>query len=228
MKESGVLLEPTVVSPALQLILIYASGIYGGMWPDNDHHWESSPLKDPLSWVQNKILHLANKPYQVLDSKLTGKQKKSNLVYKLLDFLACRHRSWQTHSEATLLGLYLLWVSVNQPSVSSYIDTVLVWLLLVGFGLGVISHILLDCLTTEGSRLAIGVFLNKVFGIKFIDTIRFVPYSTFFKTGSDWEMAIRKGLQIMQYLLSIVVLGYLFNVDVIGFIQYVFSLFTLQ
>ena len=227
MKESGILLDQTVVNPALQCVIIYASGIYGGMWSDNDHHWQSSPLQDPASWVQNKLLHIANKPFQLMDARLTAKQKRRNIAYKMLDFLSCRHRSWQTHSEATILALYFLWQFVNSTGVSSYIDRTLWWLLLVGFGFGVISHIFLDCLTSEGSRLAVGVFLKKVVGIPFIDTIRFVPATKTFTTGSDWELAIRKALSIIQYVLLSIVIGYLFNIDVLGYYEYVFSLFKL-
>ena len=64
LKDSGYLIQSDLISPALQFLVIYTAGIYGGMWSDNDHHWESSPLKDPASWLQNKVLHIANTPYK--------------------------------------------------------------------------------------------------------------------------------------------------------------------
>lgn len=228
MKESGFLLNEQLVNPALQLVLIYTSGIYGGMWSDNDHHWASSPFSDPLSWVQNKVLHLANKPYKYLDEKLTSKQKRKSVPYKLLDILSCRHRSWQTHSEFTLFILYLIWVYVNKAGVSSQIDRVLWYLLLFGFTFGVVSHIILDSLTTEGAKIATTTIANKLFNVNLIDTVRFVPNSSTFSTGSEWEHLIRNALRFTQYILLSIVMGYLLNIDVLGWYMYVISLFSIK
>ena len=85
----------------------------------------------------------------------------------------------------------------------------MLWLLIVtGFGLGVISHLILDMLTTEGVRFALGVFLKVFFPrIPIFTTIRLVPGISAFKTGSEWEMAIRKSLAIIQYgMLALVLL----------------------
>lgn len=223
MKESGLVLSESVVNPALQFLLIYSSGIYGGMWSDNDHHWESSPLKDPASWVQNKLLHVFNKPYEALENTLTAKQKRYSFNYKLMKLLACRHRSWQTHSELTLVGLYFLWVWVTGVASASGVDKVLWWLLLTGFGLGVISHLVLDMLTTDGSRFALGIWINTFTGAKLPETIRLVPRNHFFATGSPWEMTIRKALSMVQYVLLVIVIGYLTKIDVMGIVKYVFS-----
>lgn len=216
--ESGNLLPSEQVSPALQFLVIYTAGIYGGVWSDNDHHWQSSPLNDPFSWVQNKLLHIFNKPFNKMDEQLSYNEKRNSLLYKMLDFLACKHRSWQTHSEFTLGLIYLLWKMQYLPFFTGYLDSTLFKLIMTGFGLGVMSHIFLDMLTTEGVRWAFGVFLytftsGKV--PKALCTIRIVPASTKFKTGSPWEMFVRKLLYSVQYGLILVVLLLPFGIDVL-------------
>ena len=218
LKDSGYLLSSELISPALQFLVIYTAGIYGGMWPDNDHHWESSPLKDPASWLQNKVMHIANAPYKRLDEKMSSKQKKRSMFYKTLKFMRCIHRSWQTHSEFTLLMILWLMMSPTLLGFTGRFDSVL-WLLIVtGFGLGVISHIILDMLTTEGVRFALGVFIKVFFpSVPIFTTIRLVPGISAFKTGSEWEMAIRKALSLIQYALLIMVLLDLAGVSILSY-----------
>lgn len=218
LKDSGYLLSSELISPALQFLVIYTAGIYGGMWPDNDHHWESSPLKDPASWLQNKLMHIANAPYKRLDEKMSSKQKKRSMLYKTLKFMRCIHRSWQTHSEFTLLMILWLMMSPTLLGFTGRFDSVL-WLLIVtGFGLGVISHIILDMLTTEGVRFALGVFIKVFFpSVPIFTTIRLVPGISAFKTGSEWEMAIRKALSLIQYALLIMVLLDLAGVSILSY-----------
>ena len=218
LKDSGYLLSSELISPALQFLVIYTAGIYGGMWPDNDHHWESSPLKDPASWLQNKLMHIANAPYKRLDEKMSSKQKKRSVLYKTLKFMRCIHRSWQTHSEFTLLMILWLMMSPTLLGFTGRFDSVL-WLLIVtGFGLGVISHIILDMLTTEGVRFALGVFIKVFFpSVPIFTTIRLVPGLSAFKTGSEWEMAIRKALSLIQYALLIMVLLDLAGVSILSY-----------
>lgn len=218
LKDSGYLLSSELISPALQFLVIYTAGIYGGMWPDNDHHWESSPLKDPASWLQNKLMHIANAPYKRLDEKMSSKQKKRSMLYKTLKFMRCIHRSWQTHSEFTLLMILWLMMSPTLLGFTGRFDSVL-WLLIVtGFGLGVISHIILDMLTTEGVRFALGVFIKVFFpSVPIFTTIRLVPGIPAFKTGSEWEMAIRKALSLIQYALLIMVLLDLAGVSILSY-----------
>ena len=218
LKDSGYLLSSELISPALQFLVIYTAGIYGGMWPDNDHHWESSPLKDPASWLQNKVMHIANAPYKRLDEKMSSKQKKRSMLYKTLKFLRCIHRSWQTHSEFTLLMILWLMMSPTLLGFTGRFDSVL-WLLIVtGFGLGVISHIILDMLTTEGVRFALGVFIKVFFpSVPIFTTIRLVPGISAFKTGSEWEMAIRNALSLIQYALLIMVLLDLAGVSILSY-----------
>lgn len=226
MKENGHLLDSSVVSQGIQFLAIYSAGIYGGKWSDNDHHWGSSPLHDPVSWVQNKVLHIFNKPLARLDDLMErgvirGKQRsqlKKSFKYRLLSFLACKHRSWQTHSEVTLLSIYLLMTAKHLPFLSSPIDYVIVNLIMLGFGLGVLSHLLLDSLTTEGIRIALFVFISSFFPslrwTKRLTTFRLVPATHMFATGSAWEMSVRRALSVTQYLLVIVVLLYTFGISV--------------
>ena len=49
------------VEPLVQLTVVYPFAMYGAVVSDLDHHWESTPSKDPISWIINKILHLTSK-----------------------------------------------------------------------------------------------------------------------------------------------------------------------
>ena len=163
-------------------------------------------------------MHIANAPYKRLDEKMSSKQKKSSMLYKTLKFMRCIHRSWQTHSEFTLLMILWLMMSPTLLGFTGRFDSVL-WLLIVtGFGLGVISHIILDMLTTEGVRFALGVFIKVFFpSVPIFTTIRLVPGISAFKTGSEWEMAIRKALSLIQYALLIMVLLDLAGVSILSY-----------
>ena len=88
LSSKGLLLKD--VNPLLQLAVMYPFAIYGSVMPDLDHHWESAPVRDPVSWGINKVLHLAN--------------GKSNIA-KPLKLFDAKHRSWQTHSDIFLILL---------------------------------------------------------------------------------------------------------------------------
>lgn len=220
LKETGSLMSSDVVSPVLQFLTIYTAGIYGGLSPDNDHHFESSPLHDPASYVHNKLLHLFNKPYKMLDNQLSAKDKRKSLWYKLCRFLSCRHRSWQTHSEVSVLVIGYLLTHPVLPIFHGYVDPVLWSLIVLGFGFGVLSHILLDMLTTEGVPIALAEFCQVFFGWTWLpSTFRLVPKSSVFKTGSQWELSVRKGLELVQYVLIAVIICYAFGISVPSIVQ---------
>ena len=189
------------VNPVLQFGIIYSFGIYGGMLPDADHHAESSPLKDPVGKVFNRVLHIFNGAYKRMDDMLSESSKRKSFVYKMLSLLRCSHRSWQTHSELTIAFLVyilyqLLQLDTNSPDVSI--------LLLMGTGLtlGILSHLILDMLTSEGINFAIGKFIKTFFPkVPMIKTIRLVPKVSTFTTGSDYELTVRQVLNVTQYFI---------------------------
>ncbi|MGF2714961.1 metal-dependent hydrolase [Bacillus cereus] len=202
LKENNMLLDS--VHPTLQFGMIYLAGTYGGMIPDADHHAGSNPMKDPVGVLFNRMLHIFNKPFKRMDSVMSSSHKKRSFVYKLLSILKCSHRSWQTHSELTLLFfLYfivqLLSSNTSDPSVAISV------LLLTGLSLGVLSHLVLDLLTAEGIKFATGIIINTFFPrIPMIESIRLVPKWHTFTTGSPYELTVRYSLNVIQYFL----LGY--------------------
>lgn len=202
LKENGALLDN--VSPIIQFSIMYPFGIYGGMLPDADHHPESSPLKDPIGRVFNRVLHIFNSPYKRLDELYSEDHKRKSLVYKLLKVLKCTHRSWQTHSELTLAFMLYVLYSLSKVNASS-IDATFTLLMVTGLTIGIISHLILDMLTSEGINFAIG-FILKVFfpRLPIFQTIRLVPNWHTFTTGSPYELTIRSVLNVLQFF----VLGY--------------------
>lgn len=56
LKSQGMLVSG--VSEPLQLVMLYASSMYGSILSDMDHEWESCPAHDAMSWVLWKVLHL--------------------------------------------------------------------------------------------------------------------------------------------------------------------------
>lgn len=214
LKESGYLISSETVSPALQFLLLYGTGMYGGIWSDNDQPWSSSPCNDPFSWVQNKVLRAFNKTYRVMNKSMGAKEKRYSLRYKIVKFLACRHRSWQTHSEFTLLVLYVLWC-LNLEAVQSEVNLVLKLLMILGFSFGIISHIFLDMLTSEGVPLMIGEFCSIFFpSIRIPKVVHLVPSRPEFDGGSAWELSIRRILRYTQYVLILVIVPYIFGISV--------------
>lgn len=171
------------VNQILQLVVIYPFAVYGSTFSDLDHHWESAPSKDIVSWCINKILHL------------TTPLRKAGVKAPFVGLLDARHRSWQTHSDLFLmLVMWLAWYAL------SFGDSV-AKLVSVGFLLGVISHMILDMLTPEGISSIMGFGLNKL-GIKVPTRLRFVPSTKFFATGGKWEDLIR----VIMWLLTALIL----------------------
>lgn len=197
LKENGLLLDN--IHPVLQFGIIYPFGIYGGMLPDADHHAESSPLRDPVGRVFNRVLNIFNKPYNTLDNSMGVGAKQKSFLYKLLSILRCSHRSWQTHSELTLIFLLYNLYRAYQLDLSNPNVTIFV-LMLTGLTIGIVSHLILDMLTTSGINFAIGKFLKILFpNIPMITTIRLVPPVSTFSTGSNYELTVRSVLNVLQF-----------------------------
>lgn len=140
---------------------MHRSGVHSRIYDKSeiDHHWGSVKEKTPFNFAVHKLLHLSN-PH---------------------------HRSWQTHSLLVTGGAcFLLWSLVNFW-VALYGNTfTLVFLRLCSIGLivGVLSHLILDVLTTAG--------IHTIPGKK----IRLVPKSSTFATGTKWEGIVFKLLML--------------------------------
>lgn len=191
LEQKGLLIHD--VSPLLQLGVMYPFAIYGSVVSDLDHHWESAPCKDILSWGINKVLHL------------TTKLKSKNPIINIFN---AKHRSWQTHSDLFLVSILVLsdWLLTSATGAES----ILINLVFSGLLLGIISHMILDMLTPEGIWSVILVlikgFLKKVLKIKikaFPTKIHFVPKSSFFATDGPWEEIVRKMMWVLCFILLI-------------------------
>lgn len=192
------------VNPMLQLAVVYPFAIYGSTWSDLDHHWGSVPSKDPVSWVFHKGLHLTSKPRKAVENA-GGKGK---LGYNLLGIADARHRSWQTHSDLTFIGLCaMLWyLCFSEWSIFAGPDLVIAKLILAGLILGTLAHIFLDAITPEGIWMVIPMALKRIFKIKGLpEKFGLVPKKHFFATGEGWESIVNKVL----WFSSFIMLGYI-------------------
>lgn len=172
LESKGMLIEG--VSPLIQLTVMYPFALYGSVFSDLDHGWQSSPAKDPFSFLVNKLLHLT-----------TWVRKKTDAKGKLLFVFDAKHRSWQTHSDLFLCALIAALVAILYGDNSS-VSSVIFELVALGFIIGVVSHLILDMLTPDG----IWVIIPSLIKGKRV-TVSLVPRTKFFYTGGRWEMIIR-------------------------------------
>ena len=216
LKENGYLLEN--VNPYLQLLTMYPFAIWGSKALDLDHGEDSIPMRDILSRTVYKLLHLTGRSYSKIKSQLdnpniSAKEKRDlrkSFRYKFCRFFNARHRSWQTHSDlmlviivGLLLGLPILFSSLGM------IDLALIHLMLVGVSLGMLSHLALDALTTDGIHLLLlrGINVTLLGRSKFQlpEKLHLVPRSKLFSCESKWESFVRG----LLHILTIFSLGYL-------------------
>ena len=184
LESRGLLMED--VHPLLQLTVVYPFALYGSVFSDLDHNWQSAPEKDPFSFVVNKLLHLT-----------TWVRKKTVAKGKLLGLFDAKHRSWQTHSDMFLLLLISAFVAVIYSSTSMVAGTIL-QLIAIGFITGVESHLILDMLTPDG----IWCILPSLIKGKRV-TISLVPRTKFFSTGGRWERIVQVLLWVAIVVLAI-------------------------
>lgn len=175
----AILSKTTLISPEIEpllaLTLMYPASSFGSTFPDLDHGWNSIKEHTPVSWVVHKIISIT-KP---------------------------RHRSWQTHSlSISLVGIALmylmLWLwNTNQWFGTSQISLSIIFLLITGFSLGVLSHLFLDLFTRAGIWLVPGV------------KIRLVPDNETFSTDSKgtYETIWRVVLYVLDAILFIWILN---------------------
>lgn len=153
MRLNGYLLDD--INYVLQLGVMYPISYWASTFPDLDHHWESVPNKTPINRIIHFLLHLTRP----------------------------KHRSWQTHSILVTGGLmFLLYVlafhsQLGEKGFSSH-DIAIIQLLVMGFIMGLLSHLFLDFINPSGIHLIPNM------------KIKLVPKSKFFATGGTWETKI--------------------------------------
>lgn len=187
------------VNEFIQLAVMYPFAMWGSTAPDLDHHWESCPDKTLPNYMVNKALHIT-KPLM----KLTESNKSSG-IYKFAKMMNASHRSWQTHSDLTLLLVILLLKSVLSGTIGggvfSKLDLLFLTLMVTGVLMGIVAHFILDMLTPSGIWFTLGRLGNKIAKCKmFPEKIRLVPKSRFFATGTSYEDIVCTILRVLTWL----------------------------
>lgn len=213
LKSQGMLVSG--VSEPLQLVMMYASSMYGSILSDMDHEWESCPAHDAMSWVLWKVLHLTTPIRRYLSKG--GKIRK--WLYKRLkvplEFLDSRHRSWQTHSDLALM--LIVWLTVNLPNkIGTSIDGMLITIIGEGILFGLISHLFLDMLTTDGiwsfllAPLKLFMHVDKKDMKEHLVRLSLVPKGMKFFTTKDsnspWERVCRWVMNIFIIIFAVRIL----------------------
>lgn len=152
MRQHGMLMPE--VHPLVQLAVMYPASSFGAIMPDLDHHEGSIPSKTPFALVFHKVLHLT-KP---------------------------KHRSWQTHSWLVTGSFMFLLYALVLYGTNTWggTDWVIMRLIIYGFIVGWLSHMILDMLSPQGVWLYPGL------------KVRFVPKAKYFATGGPWEVTVVK------------------------------------
>lgn len=209
LRENNMLIQG--IDPALQALIMYKAGEYGGQFNDIDHHADAIPFHDPVSRILNHVLHIPN---YIQKTGLFKRVVRTNSLFdRLFNALCVKHRSWQTHGLEVLLLLLWFTHGLMTRSVNSLSDNVLL-LMLLGFNFGVISHFILDTLTSDGIVIVTFHFLKVIFPKTFYwlpHKFKFVPKTKrgYFATGSTWENIIREILRVVSYWLVIyIILGF--------------------
>lgn len=202
----------------VSMVVIYPFAVYGSTASDLDHHPGSSPHKDIVSVAVNRLLHVG--------SFIQGSAPKRSLRYKLGGILNAKHRSWQTHSDFTVLLLsWVLWaVATGRFTVGNGVETVIVQLAIIGLICGLLAHLFLDAITPEGIHLLTGKAVNKVLRRKVVpEVLRLVPRKpvrvpvrkktkagyrrvvdeSFFATGHTWEVWVARSLRFINTMLFV-------------------------
>lgn len=152
----------------VQLLIMYPFASFGSVFSDLDHGPDSIPSRDPIAMGINKVM------------RLTG----------------AKHRSWQTHSVTVtggfcLLLFLLVFLGNTYFSALGAVDWILLRLAVIGFVVGVVSHLILDFLTPQGIHIWPGF------------KVRLVPKVSFFATGGTWEKIVFWILMLFVVLLGI-------------------------
>lgn len=186
MKHNDLLLPH--VNPLLQLAMFYPIAQWSSTLPDLDHPWQNAPSKTPVNRIIHFLLHLTRP----------------------------KHRAWQTHSILVTGGfMLLLYVLAFYGSSiwSSLTDTdwTIIQLMVMGFILGLSSHLFLDFINPSGIHLIPGMMIHAV------------PKSHFFATGGTWETKVIYPLcYVISAVTAVIIVLESFHIDVWGRI---FSIF---
>lgn len=203
LRENNLLPASEVVNPLLQLIMMYPAAIWGATAPDQDHGYTSIPMRDPLSYLLWFILHIPNMIYNNMDKarQRLGLRKKS-VLQRFVGIFRCNHRSYQTHSDITILFLIWLVTKVVLKLDPNVPQNTLIILIGSGMLVGFLSHVFLDLCTTDGIPSIILMVLTSWLPKKLrIRKISLVFGSSFFSTDSLYEKYVRKLLNKVSYLM---------------------------
>lgn len=195
------------INPLIQFCITYPFCMWGSTAPDLDHDWSNVEDKNPINYAINKGLHFFNELYE--KAEMLGQERK----LKLLKTLSARHRSWQTHSDLTLLLLMLLrYLLIDRVlgGFGSSVDVDILTLIANGLILGTGVHLFLDMLTRAGITSVLLTILKKLL-VSLVNRewkevkpvkIRLVPNKEFFGTDSNgtYESTVRKVLQVATYI----------------------------
>lgn len=199
LRRNGLLLPD--VNEVIQMMVMYPFCIWGSVASDLDHNWDSSPQKDIVSRGINVSLHITTPVCEGLETT----HQDDTLLYKVLNLFNAKHRSWQTHSDLTLIFMLciLRWILHLEPGgIFSAVDISIMALIVMGIGIGVIAHFILDMLTPDGIWFTPAVVFNFLVRkitkkrVYYLQKIHLVPKSKFFATGGKWEDLIRWILNI--------------------------------
>lgn len=206
------------VNVGIQWLMLYPFVLYGSIAPDLDHHWGSCPDHGLPSLAINKVLHAGRKSCKKMEETMTAKERKNSSFYKFCSIFYAKHRSWQTHSDLfffILLGFLMLLLNGKFTSLSAG-DSLFLRIMLTGFTMGVMSHLVLDMMTTDGIHCLLFKAVNKLSKgkLKLPEKLRLVPKWGMFSTDTKWESFVQVLLKVgtalsVLYMLYQVFKGYL-------------------
>ena len=213
LKDNNMLIDG--VNEGLQWLVMYPFCYWGSVASDLDHNSHAIPMKDPISTLVNKLLHLTAPLRKSLEK--SGDTK--SVLYKFSKFFDASHRSWQTHSDLTLISLlFLMYCVLNGKFALGAADSLLLSLVLMGVTIGLVTHLILDMLTTDGVWSIFLVVLGRIFRkinprIKhFPEKLRLVPRWHFFRTNGSWEIFVQKVLKILNVCATLYLLWTLLGI----------------
>lgn len=190
MRYNGMLLPD--LHPLMQLAIMYPASAFGAVVPDVDHHKGSNPVNTPAGEIFHWAVHFPTRLNKRFNMKQVGvitdpesgktKPKLKARVDWIDKLVPLKHRAWQTHSIlVTGSALFFLWALVTYLATQyNTIDTTLLRMIVFGFIVGVVSHLILDAMTTDG----IYILMYK--------KIRIVPNNPIFKAGGTFETVVFK------------------------------------
>lgn len=169
----------------LPIVLLTAKS--GALFPDLDHTWANVHDKTMLNKIINVLIHITG-----------GK-----------------HRSWQTHSLdiCAMCAFLSVWLPIKLYDIGkiSIINKEVLFLVLVGFMSGWVSHMFSDMLTSGGVRIfcwwkfKLKLVPRQLFGLKF-------------NTGNEWEKFNYLTMKKINCILGIICITYpiIFNSNILS------------